>query len=76
MRNTSNNWISSDEDRPISSIDMIKELLARPYRLVLVQQHELERLRVDTSRTKHNDYISRLFNHYIINQGSKTYLKE
>ncbi len=67
-----NNWIS--DKNHLSVADKIKELLFQPYRLVLVQQHELERLRVHEGRAKYANYVNALYNHYIINNGFKTYL--
>lgn len=60
----------------ITLLDKIKRLLEQPYKLVLVQKHELERLRINNSRSKHEAYINRLYDHYIINKLPKTYLVE
>lgn len=71
MAQTMNNWIG-DKDH-LSVVDKIKKLLVQPYKLVLVQQHELERLRVHEGRTKYSGYVNALYDHYIINNGAKTY---
>lgn len=69
------NWINTKEKEVISNIDKIKILLKQPYKLVLVQQHELERLRLKpTLKTYDIDYINNLYTHYIINGLNKTYL--
>ena len=70
-----NNWINTKEKEVISNIDKIKILLKQPYKLVLVQQHELEKLRLK-STLKVNDinYINSLYDHYIVNGLGKTYL--
>ena len=59
----------------LSVLDKAKELLAQPYKLVLVQQHELERIRKKISSNPADvAYTSRLFKHYIIDKLPKTYL--
>lgn len=58
----------------ITLLDKIKALLEQPYKLVLVQQHELERLRLHNSRSSHSGYIENLYKHYIIEGKPKTYL--
>ena len=58
----------------ITLLDKIKQLLEQPYKLVLVQQHELERLRTNSSRSSHSAYIEALYKHYIIEGKPKTYL--
>lgn len=69
------NWINTKEKEVISNIDKIKILLKQPYKLVLVQQHELERLRLkSTLKTTDINYITNLYNHYITNGLNKTYL--
>lgn len=57
----------------LTSLDMIKSLLEKPYKLVLVQQHELERLRTKEHRSQHFGYIESLYKHYIIKKLPKTY---
>lgn len=73
MNNYTNNWITSQNNPELSILDKIKILLSQPYKLVLVQQHELERLKINNSRIKHLNYVNNLYNHYIINKGIKTY---
>ena len=68
-----NNWINNNSSEP-SSYDKIKELLKQPYKLVLVQQHELERMRNKSLHTSDINYIDYLFNHYIVEGKGKTYL--
>jgi hypothetical protein len=58
----------------VTLLDKVKILLRQPYKLVLVQQHELERLRLHHSRSKQSEYIESLYKHYIIEKKPKTYL--
>ena len=58
----------------ITLLDKIKKLLEQPYKLVLVQRHELERLRLKGNRSDYTPYIDGLYNHYIIQGKPKTYL--
>lgn len=60
----------------LTTLDKIKRLLEQPYKLVLVQRHELERLRLNKSRSKHEGYINYLYDHYIVNKLPKTYMVE
>jgi hypothetical protein len=69
-----NNWISSGNHQPLSAMDQVKELLRIKHKLVLVQVHELERLRGSRRLFKYTTYIKDLHNHYIVNNGDKTYL--
>ena len=54
--------------------DKVRILLEQPYKLVLIQQQELERLRVSGKRSEHSTYINALYKHYIIEKKPKTYL--
>lgn len=56
--------------------DKIRKLLEKPYKLVLVQQHELERLRLNNKRSVNANYINYLYKHYILEKKEKTYLKQ
>lgn len=58
----------------LTMLDKIKVLLSQPYKLVLVQQHELERLRSNKTRSSHAKYIEDLYYHYIVKGLPKTYL--
>jgi hypothetical protein len=58
----------------VTLLDKVKMLLRQPYKLVLVQRHELERLRLHNSRSKQSEYIESLYKHYIIEKKPKTYL--
>jgi len=60
----------------ITLADKVRELLEKPYKLVLVQQHELERLRNSKSKNKDSSYINDLYNHYIVQGKGKTYIKQ
>ena len=43
--------------------------------MVLVQQHELERIREDKSKSEHyRPYIDNLYEHYVVNKLPKLYL--
>lgn len=58
----------------ITLLDKVKKLLEQPYKLVLVQKNELERLRISNNRSKNAGYINHLYEHYIIKKLPKTYL--
>lgn len=70
------NWIKQTVGEMQPTVeDKLKALLRVPYKLVLVQLHELEKLR---NRNKKNDYdirfIEYLYLHYIVEGKGKTYL--
>ena len=67
------NWIATKKTEP-TTIDKLRELLKKPYKLVLVQQHELEKLRVKKLHQVDTDYINSLYQHYIVEGKGKTYL--
>ena len=69
----SSNWIHSKEVL-LSLNDKVKDLLKIGYKLVLVQQHELERIRVSRHTDRYDDYINKLYQHYIVDGLPKTYL--
>ena len=69
----SSNWIHSKEVL-LSLNDKVKDLLKIGHKLVLVQQHELERIRVSRHTDRYSDYINKLYQHYIIDGLPKTYL--
>lgn len=60
--------------RQVTLQDKIKQLLKKPYKLVLIQQQELEMLRNNNKRSNHAKYIEELYKHYIIECKQKTYL--
>ena len=66
------NWIS-DPKSEITAKDKIKDLLQRPYKLVLIQQQELETLRTKDLSIKETEYINNLYNHYIVEGKGKSY---
>lgn len=74
MSIASSNWIHSGT--PILSLqDKIKELLKLgQHKLVLVQYHELERLKTMKHKDNHVKYINYLYNHYIVEGLPKTYI--
>ena len=59
----------------VTLLDKVKALLEQPYKLVLVQQHELERLRSKEHRSQSSGYIETLYTHYIVKGLGKTYLQ-
>lgn len=73
-KNNINNWNNGINNNELTLMDKIRELLLKPYKLVLVQADELKRLRSDRNRIKHSKYINDLYNHYVTNKGIKTYL--
>ena len=69
----SNNWIHSKEVL-LSLNDKVKDLLKIGHKLVLVQQHELERIRATKHKDRYANYINGLYQHYVVNELPKTYL--
>ena len=67
------NWMHNNSSEP-SSYDKIKELLKQSYKLVLVQQHELERMKNKSLHAVDSNYINYLYNHYIVEGKGKSYL--
>ena len=56
--------------------DKIKRLLRQPYKLVLIQQQELESLRSLKSLIDYDiRYVDQLYEHYIVKGLGKTYLE-
>ena len=67
------NWIK--ETNPSMSLnDKIKELLKNPSKLVLVQIHELERIRSIKNKQQVESYVNQLYDHYIVKKQPKRYL--
>lgn len=73
--NIMNNWIQQPEGN-LSLKDKCRELLKHSSRLVLVQQHELERILLIKRdiRGANITYIEELYEHYIVQNKPKTYL--
>jgi hypothetical protein len=70
-----NNWIHNTGE--VSMKDKIKELTMSGYKLVLVQFHEIERLRTKMHyKDEEYQYVNRLYKHYIIDCLGKTYLQQ
>lgn len=59
----------------ITPAEQVRQLLSKPYKLVLVQRDELMRIRFKR-RAKPNEivYIQQLYDHYILLGLGKTYL--
>lgn len=75
MKLSSNNWIYNiNSKNELSLNDKIKALLKIKHKLVLVQRHELERLRILKHKDLQKIYVDNLYEHYIINNLPKTYL--
>ena len=68
------NWVHSDASH-LTLRDKVKELLKVHYKLVLVQVHELERLRNSSKLNESANYVDYLYNHYIVQQLPKTYIQ-
>lgn len=70
------NWISDPKNivNQVSTNDKLTALLKIGYKLVLVQFHELERIKVMKNRTDYTGYIGELYQHYIVEGKPKTYL--
>jgi hypothetical protein len=67
------NW--NIENTPKITInDKLKELLKQISKLVLVQAHELERIKMKGRFYRFEKYIDDLYTHYIVKKLPKTYL--
>ena len=65
------NWIKQKQPE-LTTKDKIISLLRQPYKLVLVQQHELERIKIlSVVKTVHVDYVDRLYKFYIVDKSVK-----
>lgn len=71
----SNNWVNTGANT-VSVKDKLKQLLSMADKLVLVQVHELERIKAaeHKHRGKMNYYIENLYVHYVERGLSKTYM--
>jgi len=69
----SNNWIH-DKTPSLTINDKLKQLLTIRHKLVLVQEHELERVKRERHKDRYAEYIEQLYIHYVINGLPKTYL--
>jgi hypothetical protein len=55
--------------------DKLRTLLENRDKLVLVQQHELERIRENKSKSDiYRPYVDSLYEHYIVNKQPRLYL--
>ncbi len=57
----------------LSVNDKLNLLMKDPNRLVLVQFHELERIKIITDKHPYAGYIESLYRHYIVLKKGKTY---
>ena len=73
MSSNLTNWTKTKE-RTVTTRDKLKELMKIRHSLVLVQYHELERIRLSNRAENHENYINGLYKHYIIEGKPKTYL--
>jgi len=69
----SSNWIHEKNPGP-SINDKLVNLLKLGDSLVLVQKHELERIKKYRHKDRYAEYINQLYTHYIILSLPKTYL--
>jgi hypothetical protein len=67
------NWIHNNSNEP-TTVDKLKELLKQSYKLVLVQQQELERMKNKSLHAVDSNYINSLYKHYIVEGKGKSYL--
>ena len=51
---------------PLTLNDKLKDLVKIGHKLVLVQLHELERIRIAKDKSKYENYIETLYNHHIV----------
>ena len=71
---TSTNWIHDHKNLNLSFNDKLIALLKIGHKLVLVQFHELERIRVHRHKERFSEYINQLYQHYIEQNLPKTYM--
>lgn len=72
---SSQNWIHNIDNKPEPSLnDKLASLLKIGHKLVLVQLHELERIKKLRHKEIQSGYVIHLYNHYIVQQLPKTYL--
>ena len=69
------NWVHSDASH-LSLKDKVKDLLKIRHKLVLIQVHELERLRNSNKLNEQVKYVENLYNHYIVQGLPKTYIQQ
>jgi hypothetical protein len=70
------NWIKRTGNPEPSSMDKLKALLKIPHKLLLIHFQELEKIkRQNKSSPDFDDYIGRLYKHYIEKELSKQQLK-
>ena len=67
------NWIHC-KHLTLSLNDKLKILYINRRKLVLSQQHELERAKLSSKKDYFTTFIEQLYKHYIIDEGPKTYL--
>lgn len=68
------NWVN-DKVSSLTLNDKLKELIKIGYKLVLVQLHELERIRLSKHKDRYSNYIEMLYNHYITLGLPKMYIQ-
>lgn len=70
-----NNWVNTASGpTPMSVLDKIKELLLIRDKLVLVQLHEVERIKEMHNPHRLSPYIEMLYKHYVTEGKPKLYL--
>lgn len=67
------NWIH-DKNPELSVNDKLIQLIKIGYKLVLVQFHELERIRNASNKERYKEYVDGLYEHYIVLGKPKMYL--
>lgn len=67
------NWIVQKTPK-VTLNDKLNDLLKQRSKLVLVQAHELERIKMKGRFYRFEKYIDDLYTHYIVKKLPKTYL--
>lgn len=73
MSTANNNWIFQ-KNPEVSTKDKLDILLKMKDKLVLVQTHELERIKNISNKNNYVGYIDSLYKHYVTLGLPKTYL--
>lgn len=70
------NWIHDQKKQEPSLNDKLLILLKNSDKLVLVQKHELERIRNLRHKDSQFEYINQLYQHYIVLGLPKTFIRD
>ena len=67
------NWINNQNGHKLTTIEKVRQLLKMSYKLIFVQVGELENLkRKNNFKDVETNYINRIYNHFVVNELTKT----